>query len=46
MTNRLALLLLVLLGIAAAFDYRGDWRISIFLGQKLLELMDAVAVWR
>jgi hypothetical protein len=45
-TNRLALILGVLIVLAITLDLHFGWGASVFIGRKVLELMDRVAVWR
>ena len=46
MTNRLALILGVLIVGALWLDLHFGWGASVFLGRRALELMDWVAFWR
>jgi len=47
MTNRIALTLIVLIGLFLAADYvyfGAEW--AVFLGRKLIELIEWIAFWR
>ncbi|MDF1668613.1 MAG: hypothetical protein P1U83_03285 [Roseovarius sp.] len=47
MTNRLALVLgAVLLILLASDAYFADWANSIYLGRKLVDLIEYLAFWR
>lgn len=46
MTNRMALVLFAVIVLCLAGDYYFGWGIAILLGQKLLGLLDALAIWR
>lgn len=46
MTNRSAILLFLFLAIAAGIDGYFGWHGSVLIGQKLLVLVDLLAVWR
>lgn len=47
MTNRLALGLAGIILIALAIDYYiYDWAITLYLGRKLIELIEWLAFWR
>ena len=46
MTNKSAIILLVILGMFAAADVVFGWGLSVFLGRRLLDLIDLIAIWR
>ncbi len=46
MTNRIALGIGIVLGVVLALDYVLGLGIGIYLARKLLDLIQALAVWR
>ena len=46
MTNRLAIVLGALLLIGIALNFYLGWELHIFLGRKLLDLIEYLAFWR
>ena len=46
MTNRLALILGFLILLGLALDTVLGWGVGIFLGRKLLNLIQGIAFWR
>ena len=46
MTNRAAIIILLVVGLLAAVDVWLDLGVAVFLGRKLLALLDVIAVWR
>jgi hypothetical protein len=46
-TNRIALVLAVLVLAAFAFDYLvTDGKLTVFLGRSLLSIVEVIAIWR
>lgn len=45
-TNRSAIIIVILLAGFAVFDGINGWSASVFLGKKFLLLMETIAIWR